>query len=121
MAASSLTALGPSKFFFPKNYQTLKWPDAEKIARRWKKPDAEKIARALIPKNFSALPLDAGDFLSSLFQCLVLSPRAARCLLLLLTWQSAEHGAVEPQNGMSFPHSVSPLPSVHRPNIPVKK
>jgi hypothetical protein len=37
-------------------------------------------------------------------------------LMLLPTRQSAEHGAVEPQNGMSFPHSMSPLPSVHRPN-----
>jgi hypothetical protein len=36
--------------------------------------------------------------------------------MLLLTQQSAEHGAVEPQHGMSFPHSVSPSPSVHRPN-----
>jgi hypothetical protein len=39
------------------------------------------------------------------------------CTLLytMLTRQSAEHGAVKPQNGMSFPHSVSPSPSVHRP------
>jgi hypothetical protein len=29
--------------------------------------------------------------------------------MLLLTRQSAEHGAVEPRNGMSFPHSVSPI------------
>jgi hypothetical protein len=70
--ASSLTALGPSKILY-----LQKSPDAE-MARCWKycqtlkKPDAEKIA--LIPKNFSALPLDTGDVLSSLFQCLVLSP-----------------------------------------------
>ncbi len=48
-----------------------------------------------------------------------LSNRAVAPMLALLytmlTRQSAEHGAVEPQNGMSFPHSVSPLPSVHRP------
>jgi len=40
-----------------------------------------------------------------------------RCLELLLTRQSAEHGAVEPQNGMSFPHSVDTPWSVHRPNL----
>jgi hypothetical protein len=34
MAALLLTALGPSKIYIPKNYQTLKWPDAENIARR---------------------------------------------------------------------------------------
>jgi hypothetical protein len=33
-AASSLTALGPSKIYIPKNHQMLKWPDAENIARR---------------------------------------------------------------------------------------
>ncbi len=37
-------------------------------------------------------------------------------LYTMLTRQSAEHGAVEPQNGMSFPHSMSPSPSVHHPN-----
>ncbi len=37
-------------------------------------------------------------------------------LYTMLTPQSAEHGAVKPQNGMSFPHSVCPLPSVHCPN-----
>ncbi len=43
----------------------------------------------------------------------------SRCTLLytMLTRQSAEHGADEPKNGMSFPHSVSPSPSVHRPNF----
>ncbi len=36
-------------------------------------------------------------------------------LYTMLTRQLAEHGAVKPQNGMSFPHSVSPSPSVHCP------
>jgi hypothetical protein len=33
-AASSLTALGPSKIYISENHQTLKKPDAENIARR---------------------------------------------------------------------------------------
>jgi hypothetical protein len=33
-ATSLLTALGPSKIYISQNHQTLKWPDAENIARR---------------------------------------------------------------------------------------
>jgi hypothetical protein len=52
------------------------------------------------------------DYFSAITSC------TSWCTLLytLLTQQSAEHGAVKPQNGMSFPHSVSPSPSVHHPN-----
>jgi hypothetical protein len=58
---------------------------------------------------WAALPFDAGDcypcFLL-LLPTLVVVISASLLNLLLLTRQSAGHGAVDP-NGMSFPHSVS--------------